>query len=352
MVEKAIAACGSTPENFAKVMMIENQLSKRGAQSRHIADALRKLGDFDKKRADITEKLKKAISEEKLKKEDVFLNVRMVQALDNENEPTWKEVKQMKDILQGASPNSPEAIELNLARATKSAGLNRNDITAALMAQKTMAALGTDAKAMAQVINIEKVIAENGVPAVEIARVLSDGSIPKEPLETLAKMAEESYAKDFGGADVDCFVKLYDNLRLKSNIPLEVIDHIDKTLIQVRCSLEDVADNLVSSQLARGEKENQVVRSLCDTLHKTGASPEIVGTTMMSSLRKVIVKPECDIMKDVGRAMNEDGFESKNIELFFICRLQSSGTNLRRPVVKNITYYTLKGVLTQIKPNL
>ena len=98
---------------------------------------------------------------------------------------------------------------------------------------------------------------------------------------------------------------------MTSSIYFQVIDHIDKTLIQVRCSLEDVADNLVCSQLARGEKEPNVVRSLCTTLHNTGASPEIVGTTMVGSLRKVIVKPECDIMKDVGRAMKEDAFESK-----------------------------------------
>ena len=95
------------------------------------------------------------------------------------------------------------------------------------------------------------------------------------------------------------------------SISLQVIEHIDKTLIQVRCSLEDVADNLVCSQMARGEKEQNVVRSLCTTLHGTGASPEIVGTTMVGSLRKVIVKPECDIMKDVGRAMKDDAFESK-----------------------------------------
>ena len=66
MVQKAIAFCGSTPENFAKVMMIENQLAKRGAQARHIADALKKLAGFDK-RADQVEKIKKVIGEEKVK---------------------------------------------------------------------------------------------------------------------------------------------------------------------------------------------------------------------------------------------------------------------------------------------
>ena len=39
--------------------------------------------------------------------------------IENENEPTWKEVKNMKDTLSGCSPTSPEGIELNLAKATK-----------------------------------------------------------------------------------------------------------------------------------------------------------------------------------------------------------------------------------------
>ena len=157
MVQKAIAACGATPENFAKIIMIENQLYKRGANCRDIANSLKELGDFESKKEAVHEGIIKAMKEEKLKKEDVFMNVRMAQALDNENEVTWKEVKGMKDILQGCSPTSPEAISLNLARATKTAGLNKHDIGACLTAQKVMAALGTDPKIMAQVVNIEKV---------------------------------------------------------------------------------------------------------------------------------------------------------------------------------------------------
>ncbi len=116
---KAIAACGSTPENVAKVIMIENQLSKKGAQSRFISDALKHLADYDAKRATVTAALTAAFAEEKLTRNDVFLSVRSAQAIENENEPTWKDVKNMKDVLQGCSPSSPEGIELNLARATK-----------------------------------------------------------------------------------------------------------------------------------------------------------------------------------------------------------------------------------------
>ena len=64
--------------------------------------------------------------------------------------------------------------------------------------------------------------------------------------------------------------------------------------------MEDVADNLVSSQLARGEKEAQVVRSLCSTLSNTGSSPEIVATTMMSSLKRALQEEEPVLMKDIG----------------------------------------------------
>ena len=119
MVMKAIAACGSTPENVAKVIMIENQLSKKGAQSRFISDALKHLADYEANREKVIGLLQNAFQEDKLNRDDVFLSVRMAQAIENENEPTWKDVKNMKELLQGCSVNSPEGIELNLARATK-----------------------------------------------------------------------------------------------------------------------------------------------------------------------------------------------------------------------------------------
>merc|ERR1719211_703868 len=307
LVQKAIAACGATPENFAKILMIQNQLYKRGANCRDIAVSLKELGDFESKKEATHASILQAIKEEKLQKNDVFMNVRMAQALDNENDTNWKEVKGMKDILSGCSPNSPEAISLNLARATKTGGLNKHDIAACLTAQKVMVVLGTDAKTAAQVLNMEKVIAQNGVPAVEIARVLQDGSMPAEVIEALASLAEPELSKPINGTDVDCFVKLYDNLKLKENIPEETIEFIDKKLIQVRCSLEDVADNMVGTKLAMGAKEAQVTRDLCETLRKTGASAEITCTTMHGALKKVVNKNDCDIMKDVGRAVVEDG---------------------------------------------
>jgi hypothetical protein len=51
-----------------------------------------------------------------------------------------------------------------------------------------MAAMNVDPKVLSKIINVEKVIAENGVPAVEIARVLADGGLPKELSDQLASL--------------------------------------------------------------------------------------------------------------------------------------------------------------------
>ena len=95
--------------------------------------------------------------------------------------------------------------------------------------------------------------------------------------------------------------------------------------------MEDVADNMVSAQLARGEKESMVIRALCDTLSKTGSSMEIVATTMMAALKKVLTKSECEMMKDIGRTLHEQGTNSKFMfpRLQFRSLLLHSATNLK-----------------------
>ena len=112
--------------------------------------------------------------------------------------------------------------------------MKNTDIAAVLVAQKVMAALQVDPKTLAQVVNIMKTIADNGVPAVEIARVLSDGLMPKEMIELVTEKVFAELEKDIQPSDVDLHVKVYDNLKLKANIPQDVIEYIDNKLIQVR----------------------------------------------------------------------------------------------------------------------
>ena len=86
----------------------------------------------------------------------------------------------------------------------------------------------------AQVMIMQKVISQNGVPAMEIGRVLADGADSKELFNQMADAAEAGIAApEFKGTDVEPFVKAYENLGLKHNRRDDIIEHIDRDLIQV-----------------------------------------------------------------------------------------------------------------------
>ena len=44
MAHKALAACGASSENMAKILMIYSTLAKKGANSAHVAASMKNLG--------------------------------------------------------------------------------------------------------------------------------------------------------------------------------------------------------------------------------------------------------------------------------------------------------------------
>merc|ERR550539_1705920 len=316
LAQKALAACGTSSENVAKILMIFSVLGKKGANPQHVAGSMKNLGVMtDEAKADCKEKILKSWGNGKFGKPDVQGTVRMHQALDNENEPGWAEVKNLKDIIGGVSPTSPEAIELNLARAVKAGGFKKDDIGRALIALKAVAALGIDAVKLSKIIFLEKTICESGVPASEVARVLNDGLMPPEAIKglvgTLAPKLDEDGCK---AADVDGSVTLYNNLKFKSNIPTEIIEFVDKTLIQVRCSLEDVADNMISSLCARGEKTARIIGQVTETLKNTGATAHVVATTLMPPLVEMTGESEASLIRTISRNLKEVEYEPEDVK--------------------------------------
>jgi len=317
LAHKAIAASGTTPENVAKVLIIESTLAKKGANPQHIAQAMLNLGAIsDDVKAEVAAAILDSWAEigGKLGKTDVGCAVRMHQALDNENEPTWIECKNLKDITGGCSPNSQEAIELNLARATKSGGLKKDDIGRASLALKAVSLLGVDPVHVAKVLFLEKTICANGVPAVEVARVLSDGLMPAEACQGLIDEVKGRLVEDHKAADIDSNVRVYNNLKFKSNLLEDVVDYVDKTLIQVRCSLEDVADNMIGTMRARGEKDMKITLDVIETLKKTGASASVVGATVLPPLRDLTNKKDTELTKIIGRNLKEVDFSSDDVK--------------------------------------
>merc|ERR1719228_1199329 len=309
LAHKAMGACGTSAENIAKMMMIFSTLGKKGANPQFVAQSMKNLANMpDEVKADCKEKILKSWNNGKFGKPDVQATVRMHQALDNENEPGWLEVKNLKEIVGGVSPKSAEAIELNLARATKSGGLKKEDIGRALMALKAISLLGVDPVKLAKMVFLEKTICENGVPASEVARVLTDGIMPPEATETIIKEVQDKLLDEYKPADV------YNNLKFKSNIPTEVIEYVDKSLIQVRCSLEDVTDNMISSLAARGEKTGRIVGLVTETLQKTGATAHVVAATLMPPCVELTGEKETALVRIIGRNLKEVEFETDDVK--------------------------------------
>lgn len=315
LAHKAIASCGASPEACAKVLMIYSTLAKKGANPEHVAQSMKNLGQLsDDNKEDCKAKILKSWENPKIMKNDVMVPVRMHQALDNENEPGWAEVKSLKDIVGGVSPNSPEAIELNLARATKSGGLKKDDIGRALMAFKAIALLGIDPPTLAKILFMEKTICENGVPGSEVGRVLTDGVMPPEATQMLIDEVKDKLCEETKANDIDHTVNVYNNLKFKSNIPTEVIEFVDKSLIQVRCSLEDVADNMISSLSARGEKTSRIVGNVTEMLKKTGATAHVTATTLMPPLVELTGEKEVVLTKTIARNLKDVEYETEEIK--------------------------------------
>jgi len=315
LAHKAIASCGASPENCAKVLMIYSTLAKKGANPEHVAQSMKNLGQLsDDHKEDCKAKILKSWENPKITKNDVMVPVRMHQALDNENEPGWAEVKSLKDIVGGVSPNSPEAIELNLARATKSGGLKKDDIGRALMAFKAISSLGIDPPTLAKILFMEKTICENGVPGSEVGRVLTDGVMPPEATQMLIDEVKDKLCDETKANDIDHTVNVYNNLKFKSNIPTEVIEFVDKSLIQVRCSLEDVADNMISSLSARGEKTSRIVGNVTEMLKKTGATAHVTATTLMPPLVELTGEKEVVLTKTIARNLKDVEYETEEIK--------------------------------------
>jgi len=315
LAHKAIASCGVSPENCAKLLMILSTLAKKGANPFHLAQSMKNLGALkDDVRASVKESILKSWDNPKITKNDVMIPVRMHQALDNENEPGWAEVKQLKDIVGGCAPSSPEAIELNLARAIKSGGMKNDDIGKALIAFKCISSLGVDPQTLAKVMFLEKDVCGNGVPGSEVGRVLSDGMMPPEATQSLTAEVQDMIDQEQKPADIEATVNLYNNLKFKSNIPSEVIEFVDKSLIQVRCSLEDVTDNMISSLQARGEKQSRIVGQVTDMLKKTGATALVTATTMLPPLVELTGDMEVVLTKVIARNLKDVEYETEEVK--------------------------------------
>ena len=81
----------------------------------------------------------------------------------------------------------------------------------------------------------------------------------------------------------------------------------------MRCSLEDVGENLINTMRTRNEREPAIARALCDTFKKTGASDEIVVSTMYVVTKNNLdsCEDQLNCLKVMGKAMIDCEFNSE-----------------------------------------
>merc|ERR1719297_711804 len=182
------------------------------------------------------------------------------------------------------------------------------------MAFKAITLLGIEPPTLAKIMFMEKTICENGVPGSEVGRVLSDGVMPAEATQMLIDEVKDKLGEESKPNDIEHTVNVYNNLKFKSNIPTEVIEFVDKSLIQVRCSLEDVADNMISSLQARGEKTSRITSQVTEMLKKTGANAHVTATTLLPPLCDLTGDAEVVLTRVVARNLKEVDYETEAVK--------------------------------------
>jgi hypothetical protein len=87
-----------------------------------------------------------------------------------------------------------------------------------------------------------------------------------------------------------------------------------KDFTSVRCSLEDVADNMISSLCARGEKTARIIGQVTETLKNTGATAHVVATTLMPPLVEMTGESEASLIRTISRNLKEVEYEPEDVK--------------------------------------
>merc|ERR1719278_454628 len=87
-----------------------------------------------------------------------------------------------------------------------------------------------------------------------------------------------------------------------------------KDFTSVRCSLEDVADNMISSLCARGEKTARISGQVTETLKNTGATAHVVATTLMPPLVEMTGESEASLIRTISRNLKEVEYDVEDVK--------------------------------------
>merc|ERR1719400_1682733 len=108
---------------------------------------------------------------------------------------------------------------------------------------------------------------------------LAASGLTEEEILEKAKLLMRAFGKEEAGSTAEFML-----MSKQTNAALQKAGLPPKDFTSVRCSLEDVADNMISSLCARGEKTARIIGQVTETLKNTGATAHVVAATLMPPL--------------------------------------------------------------------
>ena len=305
-VEKAMAASGASPEDIAKVLLVQNALKSKGVPSDVIAAALNKIMKNSGNQKDIIEAVTNALKNDDISIEEINKVLAMNKAIDGGK---IRGLKDLQQILDGANTDSIDGIEETLKKIFDSGVLTPETVSQSIVFQKAMSSSGVDPENIAKAILLQKSMAENGMAIHEVANAMSLAMTldphSEESMKLLKEAIKESVGRGLTAEDIDIIAAFKEAIE-KGEIPKEAINLMRKAMKQRRGSVDNVAETLMASLAASGQSQESIAKAMVKALQATGATPEEIAKTMQQAMAKSGATQE-EIAKAMAAAMAASG---------------------------------------------
>merc|ERR1719414_1782385 len=138
---------------------------------------------------------------------------------------------------------------------------------------------------------------------------LAASGLSEEEILEKAKLLMRAFGKEEAGSTAEFML-----MSKQTNVALQQAGLPPKDFTSVRCSLEDVADNMISSLCARGEKTARIIGQVTETLKNTGATAHVVATTLMPPLVEMTGETEASLIRTIARNLKEVDYEAEDVK--------------------------------------
>ena len=315
-VEKALVAdTDSSPEEIAKLMLIQSALVSKGVSQDMLLEALLSLideADFDK----VSKAAKNALKIGSISQEEILRMLTTSKALGGSKVRGMKEIDK---ILEEADLSSAEGIAKALRKAVKAGCLDRMAFAKAALMQKALLAAGVSPKIVARAMKLQRDLADSGMPAHDIANAMSmtmsmavdvDGNKDADA-ETIEAKFEEYISRGvcMSKEDIEAILALIGacgEFKDGEDLSPEAIRLFKKAMKQRRGSVDNVAETLMSTLSQSGESKENVAKAMVKALKATGATPEEIAKTMQAAMERSGASKE-EIARVMAQAMADSG---------------------------------------------